>query len=80
MSPGCKKLWEIIDGSIYYRTELSRLFRYCSNQGINPDDLNDDISAAYLDALETEALVTKPRTRHQSVCRVWNKCADLYHE
>ena len=80
MAPAWKKLWEIIDGSIYYRTELSRLFRYCSNQGINPDDLNDDISAAYLDALETEALVTKPRTRHQSVCRVWNKCADLYHE
>ena len=80
MAPAWKKLWKIIDGSIYYRTELSRLFRYCSNQGINPDDLNDDISAAYLDALETEALVTKPRTRHQSVCRVWNKCADLYHE
>ena len=70
----------MLEGSTYHRTELSRLFRYCSNQGINPDDLNDDISAAYLDALETEALVTKPRTRHQSVCRVWNKCADLYHE
>ena len=80
MAPAWKTLWDMLDGSIYYRTELSRLFRYCSNQGINPDDLNDDISAAYLDALETEALVTKPRTRHQSVCRVWNKCADLYHE
>ena len=40
--------------------------------------MNDDISAAYLDALETEVLLTKPRTRHQSVCRVWNKCADLH--
>ena len=48
----------MLEGSTYHRTELSRLFRYCSNQGINPDDLNDDISAAYLDALETEALVT----------------------
>ena len=80
MAPAWKTLWDMLEGSTYHRTELSRLFRYCSNQGINPDDLNDDISAAYLDALETEALVTKPRTRHQSVCRVWNKCADLYHE
>ena len=80
MAPAWKTLWDMLDGSNYHRAELSRLFRYCSNQGINPDDLNDDISAAYLDALETEALVTKPRTRHQSVCRVWNKCADLYHE
>ena len=80
MAPAWKKLWDVLDGSTYHRTELSRLFRYCSNQGIDPDELNDDISAAYLDALETEALVTKPRTRHQSVCRVWNKCAALYQD
>ncbi len=73
-------LWEMLDGSVYYKTELSRLFRYCSNQGFSPDEIDDDVSAAYLDALETEALVTKPRTRHQSVCRVWNKCAELYHD
>ena len=78
MSPAWLALWQMLEGSTYHRTELSRLFRYCSNQGINPDDMNDDVSAAYLDALETEALVTKPRTRHQSVCRVWNKCADLH--
>ena len=80
MAPAWQTLWNMLEGSTYHRTELSRLFRYCSNQDINPDELNDDISAAYLDALETEALVTKPRTRHQSVCRVWNKCADLYNE
>ena len=78
MSPAWLALWQMLEGSTYHRTELSRLFRYCSNQGIRPDDMNDDVSAAYLDALETEALVTKPRTRHQSVCRVWNKCADLH--
>jgi len=80
MTPAWLILWEMLEGSTYHRTELSRLFRYCSNQGINPDHINDDISAAYLDALETEALVTKPRTRHQSVCRVWNKCAELHRE
>ena len=78
MSPSWLALWQMLEGSTYHRTELSRLFRYCSNQGVSPNDMNDDVSAAYLDALETEALVTKPRTRHQSVCRVWNKCADLH--
>jgi integrase len=80
MTPAWLILWEMLEGSTYHRTELSRLSRYCSNQGINPDDINDDVSAAYLDALETEALVTKPRIRHQSVCRVWNKCAELHRE
>ena len=80
MAPAWKALWDMLEGSTYHRTELSRLFRYCSNQCICPDDINDDVSAAYLNALETEALVTKPRTRHQSVCRVWNKCAELYHD
>ena len=80
MAPAWKALWDILEGSTYYRTELSRLFRYCSNQCICPDDINDDVSAAYLNALETEALITKPRTRHQSVSRVWNKCAELYHD
>ena len=80
MAPAWQTLWDMLKGSTYHRTELSRLFRYCSNQDINPDELNDDISAAYLYALETEALVTKPRTRHQSVCRVWNKCAALYQD
>ena len=78
MSPAWLTLWEMLEGCTYHRTELSRLFRYCSNEGIAPNDINDDVSAAYLDALETEALFTKPRTRHQSVCRVWNKCADLH--
>ena len=80
MSPAWLALWEMLEGNTYYRSELSRLFRYCSNQSICPDNINDDVSAAYLDALETEALVTKPRTRHQSVCRVWNKCVALYQD
>ena len=78
MAPAWKALWDMLEGSHYHRVELSRLFRYCSNQGISPEEINDAVLAAYLDAIETEALLSKPRTRHQSVCRVWNKCADLH--
>jgi len=71
-------LWGLIAGDRYARTELSRLFRYCSNQRIAPTDLNDRISAEYLSALEAETLVKNPKRRHQSVCRVWNQCAARY--
>ena len=70
----------MLKDSLYHKTELSRFFRYCSNQQINPTDVTDAVSASYLQALETEALVSKPRIRHQSVCRVWNKCAELHQQ
>ena len=59
----------------YGRTELSRLFRYCSANGIVPSDLSDAISSDFLTALEAESLIKKPKVRHQSVCRVWNRLA-----
>ncbi len=80
MSPAWQRLWDMLEGSLYHKTELSRFFRYCSNQQINPNDVTDAVSASYLQALETEALINKPRVRHQSVCRVWNKCAELHQE
>jgi hypothetical protein len=36
MSPAWLALWQMLEGSTYHRTELSRLFRYCSNQGYWP--------------------------------------------
>ena len=78
MNEDWQVLWSLIEDSTYFRTELSRLFRYCSKQKIQPVSLNDEVSEAYLKALEEEALVKKPRTRHQSVCRVWNKCCAMY--
>lgn len=80
MSLEWQRLWDMLKGSLYHKTELSRFFRYCSNQQINPTDVTDAVSASYLQALETEALVSKPRIRHQSVCRVWNKCAELHQQ
>ena len=75
MSPDWQQLWDLMEGDRYGRTELSRLFRYCSANGIVPSDLSDSISSDFLTALEAESLVKKPKVRHQSVCRVWNQQA-----
>ena len=76
MSPAWQQLWDLMEGDTYGRTELSRLFRYCSANGIVPSDLSDAISSDFLTALEAESLIKKPKVRHQSVCRVWNRLAD----
>ena len=75
MSPAWQQLWDLMEGDTYGRTELSRLFRYCSANGIVPSDLSDAISSDFLTALEAESLIKKPKVRHQSVCRVWNRLA-----
>ena len=80
MSPPWMKLWDIIEGEQYFRTELSRFFRYCSKQEIAPSEINDQILADYLNALEAETFVKAPKVRQQSICRLWNKCVDLYRD
>ena len=78
MSPPWLKLWDIIEGEQYYRTEFSRFFRYCSKQGIAPSAISDQVLADYLQAVEAESFVKTPKVRQQSICRLWNKCAELY--
>ena len=75
MSPAWQKLWDLMEGDTYGRTELSRFFRYCSANDVAPLGVTDAVSSDYLAALEAESLITKPRVRHQSVCRVWNRLA-----
>jgi len=75
MSSDWQQLWDLMEGDRYARTELSRLFRYCSANGIVPSEVSDAISSDFLTALEAESLIKKPKVRHQSVCRVWNRLA-----
>ncbi len=72
MTPEWKALWNRLPGK-YPRTALARLMRYCSAQGISPDEVSDDVSQRFLAALEEENLTKKPRTAHQTACRVWNR-------
>jgi integrase len=80
MSTEWVKLWGLIDGETYFKTELSRFFHYCSKQKIAPSNVTDAVSQDYLGALEDETLIKNPKVRHQSVCRVWNKCSQSYKD
>ncbi len=57
----------------YLRTSLTPFARFCSAAGIEPDGVSDAVADCYLAHLEMTALVKKPATTHQTVCRVWNK-------
>lgn len=74
LAPEWQALWDQLDDR-YHRTALSRFLRYCSAQGIAPDAVNDDVSAAYLTAMESESLIRAPRESHKTMCRVWNRLA-----
>lgn len=60
----------------YRRSSLAPFVRFCSDQGIAPADVSDSIAALYLRHLEETALVKKPRTTQQTVCRTWNQARD----
>ena len=75
LSPAWQKLYDLISDD-YRRASLSRFMRYCSRNDIAPDAVCDAVASSYLEALEMESLIRHPRTNHQTLCRVWNQCAD----
>jgi hypothetical protein len=68
-------LYDLINNT-YHQSALSRLMRYCSAGDITPGAMSDQVAVDYLAALEAESLIKDPRTNHQTVCRVWNQCAE----
>lgn len=73
-----QRLWDLLGADTYAKTELSRFFRYCSVQGIAPAAVTDAASAEFLAAIDAESLIAKPKTRHQSMCRVWNRLVEQH--
>jgi hypothetical protein len=71
-APEWQALWRRLPDQ-YARTTLSRFFRYCSAQGVQPVLVTDEVAASFLTALETETLVKQPRVVHQNVARLWNR-------
>lgn len=74
--------WEevrgLLIGDTYATAELTRFMRYCSAHGISPTMVSDTASQNFLAAIDAESLIANPRTRHQSMCRVWNKMAEKH--
>ena len=66
------ELWDVLP-SKYAKTTFSRLFRYCSKHGIQPEAVTDKVLDDFRRALEVETFVKDPRVVHQNNARVWNQ-------
>ena len=55
---------------------LSRFMAFCSVRHIAPEDVDDEVFADYLTALEQESLIRRPRDSHRDACRCWNLSVD----
>lgn len=58
-----------------FKYGLSRFMRFCSAQGIAPEAVDDQISDAFLIAMERETLVKRPKIVHAAAVRLWNRAA-----
>ena len=64
-------------GEVRLKRGLIRFLRYCSGNGIAPDDVNDAVVNDFLAAMLASSFVKKPRDLHRQVCRHWNAAADI---
>lgn len=56
----------------HYRTHLSRFARYCSQENIEPTQVNDQVLEQFATALTTATLVRKPGYIIRNTARCWN--------
>lgn len=70
-----KKLWDRCEKR--HRTGLSRFVNVCSQWGITPEAVGDDVIARFIEALPHLAFKTEKAVRnaHRLVTRLWNECA-----
>jgi hypothetical protein len=71
--PLWKSIWNCL--TIPEQRQLSRLFRFCSAQGITPELFDDSVSAMFLQHLLNETLMRNPKVVHQNACHGGMACA-----
>jgi hypothetical protein len=72
LSPAAQNFYDRLPDK-YFRCRLSRLLHFISAQGIEPEQMTDAVSQAFLAALEQHSAIKHVRTTHQDACRAWNK-------
>ena len=72
LTPAWQHLFMQLSGDRYLTSSLAPFARFCAQSGIEPVAVSDETTAKYLDHLERTALVKRPRTVHQTLCRTWN--------
>jgi hypothetical protein len=52
---------------------LGRLFRYCSTQGVTPEQVTDRTIQEFQESLVREGVTARPEVAAQSAVRIWNR-------
>jgi integrase len=58
------------------RCALTRFFGFCSNNGIQPNQVDDAVIARFRSFLDRVDFCRDPATMQRDVCRVWNRMVD----
>ena len=74
LSPAWKKLFADLSGRRAH-IGLSRLARYASANGIEPEQINDATIEAFITAVRDGSLHRKPNGLHRRVTLIWNEVA-----
>ena len=75
LTPAFQTLQDKLGKSTALHNQTSRLFHYCSAQGIKPDGVTDDVMTAFHLAMVEESIVKDPYEVFRSACRSWNNAA-----
>ena len=63
-------------GDRYERARLSRFFSYASANGIEPDQVDDQIVADFAENLKRNSLLERQTQIVRDLCLAWNRCAE----
>jgi integrase len=74
-APKWAALFRLLTDDQAARFGLSRLARYCTTRGIDPDGVDDGVFAAFLDDLENASLCESPRKTQRKAIVIWTKLA-----
>ncbi len=58
------------------RFGLSRLGQFCTQRGLCPTQVDDDVLSAFLAHLEEATINKMPREAHRTACAVWNRAVN----
>lgn len=75
LAPDWRALRDRLPTDAYVRG-LSNFMHWCSQEGIAPDAVNDDVTTAYFEYLAESSFNRKPRAVYRRVCMLWSKAAD----
>jgi integrase len=66
----------VLAGGNALRDQVDRLAHYCSAQGIDPDDVDDEVLMAFHSALTDESIVKNPYAIYRRTAKAWNDFAE----